>query len=207
MALVYPLPEDASDPERLVDWLTRSGEDTNEGSIQRIAAIIGKVQHGSRYVASVVRNEMPTFHEPSIAILVSEEDDNKPMVNGIYYKEGNFIGITLNTLEGWAGLDFSTMYDEHYKPGILSNRGMPGDLACIFGVEECHHSFFIQRNGPTQPSNNLNLPMNQYDAIPAEYAALQFKVEHANALSIPVATQEVLRQRLESATKYRQSLL
>lgn len=83
-------------------------------------------------------------------------------------------------------------------------HGRVKDFAFLIGVEESHHSSFIQYIKKFTPSiDDSSMPMEQYDAIEHEYRALLFQYRIAIERQMPTETVKMLKKRIDNAMAVR----
>lgn len=205
MPHVIPIPEEALlSTKAATQWLKDTRLVRGRHS-DKVGAILAEIDRGSRFVQKKIEAVFPEFERPQIALLFGENNEPLPGQWNGHFEDRNLIGVTATNIQTLAAQNFKTIYTvKRGDTGDVINRVKPKDNALLFGVEESHHASYLQQYG-NQPRCDQSLSTAEYDAIPIEFAALEFKVQHAQVLSLPQITTRVLEQRLENARKVQQA--
>ncbi|MBP9850410.1 MAG: hypothetical protein KBC47_01835 [Candidatus Peribacteraceae bacterium] len=194
------------DREAWTSWLKKRNS-CGGSQPERVAEIIVAIQHGIEFVRQKLSSNFPEFDMPKLGIIVFKDGEQSAVQFNGYYDDLNTVGATAEWLQQLGALEFDTVY--HERPDnedVILLSATPKDTAKLFGVEECHHGLLVQKEGTGQKQPRV-LPVAQYDALPHEFEALQFKVLHADELGLPSITVDCLTRRLKAAKKYRDATM
>ncbi len=172
-----------------------------EGKIDNAAKLMLSLNDGINYIyENLITGGLPKFPYPDIFVITDDRQD----MPAIYTNQDDMnIYIKKAFLEKASKSDPNSLISLRDTNSEITFQGTTSNLFRLTGVEEGHHTAFMQVN-PEIEFLKIQTSRANYNADEAEYIALMWKIRFAEEKHMPEITLSTLRAQLAEATPVRQ---